>query len=86
MRQVARGFHDERTVVHLEFQAAIGQDDPHDRVVIDGEPPIDMVIRGGVHGDVATSAILLNAIGPVMRAGPGLHTMATVTPVMHAAR
>jgi 4-hydroxy-tetrahydrodipicolinate reductase len=86
VRQVARGFHDERTVVHLEFQAAIGQEDPHDRVVIDGEPPIDMVIRGGVHGDVATSAIILNAIGSVMAAKPGLHTMATVTPVMHAAR
>lgn len=84
VRQVARGFHDERTVVHLEFQAAIGQDDPHDRVVIEGEPAIDMVIKGGVHGDIATSAIVLNAITAVMNARPGLHTMASVSPVTHA--
>ncbi|MCX5690681.1 MAG: dihydrodipicolinate reductase [Planctomycetota bacterium] len=84
VRQMARGYHDERTVVNLEFQAAIGQADPHDRVVIDGEPPIDMIIRGGVHGDIATSAIVLNAIRAIMNAPPGLHTMASVVPVTHA--
>lgn len=84
VRQLARGYHDERTVVSLEFQAAIGQADPHDRIVIDGEPPIDMTIRGGVHGDIATSSIALNAIRSIMNAPPGLHTMATVVPVTHA--
>jgi 4-hydroxy-tetrahydrodipicolinate reductase len=81
VRQVARGYHDERTVIHLEFQASIGQRDPHDRVTIDGEPMIDLVIPGAVHGDIATSAIVLNALGPIMDAPPGLHTMATVRPV-----
>src|SRR4029077_14957356 len=54
VRQVAKGYADEKVVIHLEFQAAIGQADPHARGVIDGEPPIDLVIPGGVHGDTAT--------------------------------
>ncbi len=67
-----------KPVVSLEFIAAIGQSDPHDRVVIDSDPPIDATIRGGVHGDTATSAIALNSIRPLLAAPPGLHTMATI--------
>ncbi|NUQ67528.1 MAG: dihydrodipicolinate reductase [Phycisphaerales bacterium] len=85
VRQVARGYTDERCVVHLEFQAAIGQDQPHDRVVIEGEPSIDMVIPGGVHGDIATSAIVINAIPRLIKAAPGLHTMATIPAPIHVA-
>ncbi len=83
VRQVARGYYDERCVIHLEFQAAIGQADPHDRIVVEGEPPMDMVMPGGVHGDVATSAIVLNAIPRVFKAPPGLHTMATIPATIH---
>jgi 4-hydroxy-tetrahydrodipicolinate reductase len=80
VRQVARAWTKGRSepVIQMEFQAAIGQADPHDRVVLEGEPPIDLVIRGGVHGDVATVAITLNAIASLMHAPPGVHTMATV--------
>jgi 4-hydroxy-tetrahydrodipicolinate reductase len=83
VRQVARGYFDERCVVHLEFQAAIGQREPHDRVVIEGEPPMDMVIPGGVHGDVATCAIVINSIPRLLKAQPGLHTMATIPAPIH---
>lgn len=78
VRQVARGYFDERTVVHMEFQASIGQHNPHDRITIDGEPAIDMVIPGAVHGDVATSAIVINALPRIIEAPPGLHTMASI--------
>jgi hypothetical protein len=84
VRQTARGYFDEHTVIELEFQAAIGQADPHDRVVVDADPPIDCVIHGGVHGDLATSAIACNAIGRLLAAPPGLHTMATIPSVVHA--
>jgi 2,4-diaminopentanoate dehydrogenase len=85
VRQVARAYYDEREVIRLEFQAAIGQADPHDRIVIQGDPPIDAVIPGGVHGDVATCAIVLNAIPRLLRAPAGLHTMATIPPPIFAA-
>ena len=65
-------------VIQLEFQAAIGQADPHDRILLDSEPPIDMLLKGGVHGDVATVAIAVNCVGPLLAATPGLHTMATI--------
>jgi len=83
VRQVARGYCDEQCVLHLEFQASIGQSDPHDRVIIEGEPRMDMVIPGGVHGDVATSAIVVNSIPRILKAPPGLHTMATIPPSIH---
>jgi 2,4-diaminopentanoate dehydrogenase len=86
VRQTARGYtgsgKQERAVITMEFQAAIGQENPHDRVVIEGEPPIDLMIKGGVHGDIATSAITLNAIAPLLASPPGLHTMATI-PLVH---
>jgi 4-hydroxy-tetrahydrodipicolinate reductase len=65
-------------VVRAEFQAAIGQADPYDRVLVDGDPPIDLRVVGGVHGDVGTSAMVLNSIRPLLDASPGLHTMATI--------
>jgi len=80
VRQVGVGHGPQGPVVRLVFQAAIGQADPHDRVRIDGEPPVDLRIEGGVHGDVATSAVLLNAIPALLEAQPGLHTMVSIRP------
>ncbi len=80
VRQVAVGVGRGRDTVRLEFVAAIGQPDPHDSVRIDGEPPIDLTIRGGVHGDTATVAITVNAIRPLLASPPGLHTMSTIVP------
>lgn len=84
VRQVARGWNAAGDpVVTLEFQAAIGQASPppQDRIRIDAEPVIDLTIAGGVHGDVATTAITLNAIRSLLVSPPGLHTMATIPPV-----
>jgi len=83
VRQVARGYHDERVTIHLEFQASIGQHEPHDRVTIHGDPDIDVVIPGGIHGDIATSAIVVNCLPKIIAARAGLHTMATIPPVAH---
>ena len=51
--------------------------------VIDGVPPIDMTIAGGVAGDVATAAIVVNAIPSMLAARPGLLTMKDL-PLVHA--
>jgi 4-hydroxy-tetrahydrodipicolinate reductase len=80
VRQTATGICGGKPLIQLEFQAAIGQADPHDRVVLDGDPRIDLVIQGGVHGDTATSAIVINTLQPLITADPGLHTMATIAP------
>lgn len=84
VRQVALGRAQGAVVARLEFVAAIGQADPHDRVRIVGEPPLDVRIDGGVHGDVATIAIAVNALDALKAAPPGFHTMLSVPPVTYA--
>jgi len=76
--QEARGWSGGKQVVTLKFEAALGLKDPHDRVVVAGEPAIDLVWKGGVQGDVATSAIVVNSIASLLAAPPGLHTMASI--------
>jgi len=84
IRQVAHGYEGEVLRIVLEFQASIGQRDPHDRVLVRGEPELDLRVEGGIHGDVATSAIALNAAAVLPNAAPGLHTMASL-PLVHCA-
>ncbi|MCE5241739.1 MAG: dihydrodipicolinate reductase [Syntrophobacteraceae bacterium] len=78
VRQVGRGVKNGEEVITLDFIAAVGQPDPREHIVIEGVPAIDMGIKGGVNGDVATCAILTNAIPVVRGAAPGLRTMADV--------
>jgi 4-hydroxy-tetrahydrodipicolinate reductase len=69
---------DDRERITLIFRAAIGEPDPRDAILVDGDPPVDLVIRNGLHGDVATSAVVLNSIRSLLAARPGLHTMITL--------
>ncbi len=75
VRQIAKGFLNEREVIHLEFKAAIGEDETQDVIEIAGIPSIRSVIDGGVNGDIATAAITVNAIRSVLKLQPGLKTM-----------
>jgi 4-hydroxy-tetrahydrodipicolinate reductase len=75
VHQLARGYRDGREVLRLELQMYVGAPDPHDAVRVDGDPPIDLWIRGGVFGDTATVGALVNAIPLVARAAPGLRTV-----------
>jgi hypothetical protein len=81
----ARGVHQEArawaggaVVLELVFRAALAEPEPRDRIVIAGEPPLEMVLPGGTHGDIATSALVLNTIRPLLAAEPGLHTMGSL--------
>jgi 4-hydroxy-tetrahydrodipicolinate reductase len=79
VQQIGTGWNARGDVVlRLEFRASIGEPRPHDRVKVDGDPPIDLVLEGGVHGDVGTSAVVLNSLRPLMDAAPGLHTMDSI--------
>lgn len=82
VRQVARGLRAGEEVLRLELRMYVGAPDPQDSVEIDGEPPVRMTISGGLHGDFATAAMVVNAIPSVQRASPGLATMADL-PLVH---
>jgi hypothetical protein len=62
-------------VIRLHMEAYLGAPASFDAVRISGNPPISMQIAGGVHGDVATAAIVVNSIPKVIQAAPGLRTM-----------
>ncbi len=77
LRQMARGLMAGREVVRLELEMSLGAKDPRDAIVIDGKPPINLIMPGGIQGDQATAAIMTNCI-PAMayaRSLIGLLTM-----------
>jgi hypothetical protein len=81
VQQIGKGFVKGEEVVTLTFRAAVGEVGSRDRIVIEGVPRIDTCIEAGVNGDVATCAILVNAVQTVAKARAGLRTMADIEPI-----
>ncbi|HET9831066.1 MAG TPA: hypothetical protein VFP91_05140 [Vicinamibacterales bacterium] len=69
------GYRKKEPVIRLYMEAYLGAPDPIDAVEIDGSPRLSLRIPGGIHGDTATAAIVVNSIPKVIEASPGLHTM-----------
>jgi 2,4-diaminopentanoate dehydrogenase len=82
VRQVARGYVGDREAITLELRMYVGAEDAQDTVEIDGDPPVRMSVTGGFHGDLATAAMIVNAIPSVRRAAAGLVSMAEL-PLVH---
>jgi 4-hydroxy-tetrahydrodipicolinate reductase len=66
-------------VIKLHMEAYLGAPESYDAVRITGNPPLQMKLAGGVHGDVATASITVNSIPKVLQAPPGLRTMRDMT-------
>jgi len=65
-----------RIDVRLELRMYVGAEDvAADRVIVRGVPDLELEIKGGVHGDRATAAMVVNAIPRVISARPGVLTM-----------
>ena len=69
------GYRNGTAVVSLDLKMYVGAEEPRDAVQVTGMPPIDLVIRGGIFGDTATVAALVNAVPLVREAAPGLRTV-----------
>jgi 4-hydroxy-tetrahydrodipicolinate reductase len=65
LQQTARVFAEEREIVRLELTLVVGAEDPRDEVEIDADPPVRLVIPGGIPGEEATTAAVLNAVAAV---------------------
>ena len=61
-----------RVCLTLDLKMYLDAKDPHDAVQVEGEPPLDIVIRGGVAGDQATVAALVNTAPRLLAAPAGL--------------
>ncbi|MDP3767087.1 MAG: dihydrodipicolinate reductase, partial [Dehalococcoidia bacterium] len=75
IRQTAEGTLAGRKVIEAVVLMSSGADRPRDEIAIEGTAPVRMVIEGGVPGDAATAAVLVNALPRVVEHGPGLITM-----------
>ena len=78
VQQIGKGYVNGENKIILEFRASIGEKNPGDTIEIKGEPDITSTIAGGINGDIATCAIIINAVRSVMDVVPGLKTMADV--------
>lgn len=58
--------------VTLDLAMYLDAPDPHDAMEITGQPPLKLRIDGGVAGDMATIAAMVNAIPRVLQAPPGV--------------
>jgi 4-hydroxy-tetrahydrodipicolinate reductase len=74
VHQIARGFSLGREKIVLELKMYVGAKDPADTIELTGDPNISMIIPGGTHGDVATAAVVVNAIPLIVAAPAGLVT------------
>jgi len=74
----AYGYDGDELLLTLDLKMFVGAEDPRDAVRVDGDPPMDLVVRGGIFGDTATVATLVNGIPQVFDAEPGLKTVKDV--------
>jgi len=82
IRQHARAYRDGDLLISLDLQMYVGAESPRDHVLIDGDPPIDMTIAGGIAGDLGTAALVVNSIPKLFAAPAGLVTMRDL-PLVH---
>ncbi len=78
IKQRARAFVGGKERITLSLDMYVGAPDPHDRVVLDSDPPMDVTIAGGTQGDRATVGTALNALCRLRSAPRGLVTVADV--------
>lgn len=61
--------------IDLDLKMYLDAEDPHDAVQIAGDPPLDVLVRGGVAGDHATVAALVNVVPRLLQAPAGMRLM-----------
>jgi 4-hydroxy-tetrahydrodipicolinate reductase len=80
IHQRAAAFVGDDEVITLDLRMFVGAPEPGDTIRLDGRPPITASIQG-LHGDLATAAILANAAVVAPRLEPGLRTMLDLQPL-----
>ncbi len=63
----------------IELELIMALDEPSmDAVRVEGEPPVNVLVEGGIHGDRATAGTVVNFVTPCVKAEAGLRTVADV--------
>jgi 4-hydroxy-tetrahydrodipicolinate reductase len=83
IRQSVRAYRDGELAVSLDLQVYVGAEAPRDHLLIDGDPPVEATIPGGINGELATAALLVNSLPRLLAAPSGLLSVAQL-PLVHA--
>jgi 4-hydroxy-tetrahydrodipicolinate reductase len=75
INQLCKGIMNGKEIITLNLQMYLNAKEPRDEIEIFGKPKIKMKVEGGIHGDIATAAIIVNLIPKVVKAKPGLLTV-----------
>jgi len=78
LHQRAEGRAAGKTVITLDLRMYLDAPNPHDACQIEGNPALKLLLDGGVAGDSATVASLVNAAPRVLKANPGLLLMTDI--------
>ena len=76
--QIGRAYSNDVLKITLIFQATIAEPESYDEIFIKGEPNLNFKVQGGVNGDIATSATIINSIPSLLKADPGLKSMGDI--------
>jgi len=75
LHQIVRASTPEGFEIHLDLKMYQAAENPHDLIRLQSNPPIEAQVNGGVAGDLATVAAMVNAIPRMMKAAPGVRLM-----------
>jgi len=78
--QTLSGYVGRRLVLRLILELGVAVKASADEITLEGEPGIQMLVPGGIQGDLATAALSVNTIASAMGAAPGLRSMAELPP------
>jgi hypothetical protein len=79
LHQLAKVEASGKVCVTLDIKMYLDAKEPHDAIWIDGEPPLEVVVKGGVAGDHATVAALVNTAARILSAKSGLLLMSDLS-------
>tara|TARA_R100000027_G_scaffold58155_1_gene48003 strand:+ start:20162 stop:21214 length:1053 start_codon:yes stop_codon:yes gene_type:complete len=82
LHQIVKAETAEGFSIHLDLKMYLDAKNPHDSIQLESSPPMNATVSGGVAGDLATVAALVNAIPSLLKAQPGVRLM-TDLPVPH---
>jgi len=78
LHQVVRAESAEGHSIHLDLKMYLDAQDPHDYVKLDSDPAVSARLEGGVFGDMATVASLINCIPRLLAAPAGVRLMTEI--------
>lgn len=78
LHQIVKAESAEGHRIHLDLKMYLDAEDPHDLVRLESDPAVSARLEGGVFGDMATVASLINCIPRLLSAPPGVRLMTEI--------